>query len=71
MIIFLGISASLILFGLFEIADEIANLFSDYKYARGYIIWSKVIVGAAITLLGMAILIRLIILHLQRTQFMV
>ena len=64
MIIFLGISASLILFGLFEIADEI-------KYARGYIIWSKVIVGAAITLLGMALLIRLIILHLHQTQFMV
>lgn len=64
MILILGISASLVLFGLFEIAGEIANLFSDYKNARGYIIWSKVIVGAAITLFGIA---WLIILLLHRT----
>lgn len=64
MILILGISASLVLFGLFEIAGEIANLFSDYKNARGYIIWSKVIVGAAITLFG---IVWLIILLLHRT----
>lgn len=68
MIIFLGIGASLVLFGLFEIAGEIANLFPDYKDARGYVLWRNVIVGAAITLLGIAILIRLIILLLHQTQ---
>ena len=67
MIIFLGIGASLVLFGLFEIAGEIANLFPD-KDARGYVLWRNVIVGAAITLLGIALLIRLIILLLHQTQ---
>lgn len=65
MILILGISASCVLFGLFEIAGEIANLFPDYKNARGYIIWRNVIVGAAITLFGIA---WLIILLLHRTQ---
>lgn len=65
MILILGISASFLLFGLFEIAGEIANLFPDYKNARGYIIWRNLIVGAAITLFGIT---GLIVLLLHRMQ---
>lgn len=60
--VILGISVSLVLFGLFEIASEFANSFPDYKNARGYIVWRNVIVGAAITLFGIIWLI-ILLLH--------
>lgn len=58
----LGISASIVLLGLFEIASEIANVFPDYKNARGYIVWRNVIIGASIALFGIAWLI-IMLLH--------
>ena len=61
MFLILGVSISLVLLGLFEVAGEIANLFPDYRNARGYIIWRNVIIGAAITLLGVAGLIILLL----------
>ena len=38
MTLILGVSVSLVLLGLFEVASEIANLFPERKNARGYII---------------------------------
>ena len=61
MILILGVSVSLVLLGLFEVASEIANLFPERKNARGYIIWRNVIIGTSIALFGIAWLITLLL----------